>query len=129
MAYPWDRMVQDAKYKEFGARLRELRRKAKLTQARLAEEADISCVYVNKLERGLSVPSLEVLGRLAKSLDTDASSLLGERREGTQSTTEPTTSPYMNLYLTGDKGAARRLVYSSDPPIPTLPSAEAKKKR
>lgn len=63
-------------YGTLGERLRALRHKARLTQAKLAERADISCVYVNKLERGLAVPSLQVLHRLAKSLNTDVASLL-----------------------------------------------------
>lgn len=69
-------MAGNDDYGTLGERLRALRHKARLTQAKLAEHADISCVYVNKLERGLAVPSLQVLNRLAKSLNTNAASLL-----------------------------------------------------
>lgn len=69
-------MAGNDDYGTLGERLRALRHRARLTQAKLAEHADISCVYVNKLERGLAVPSLQVLNRLAKSLNTSAASLL-----------------------------------------------------
>lgn len=129
-------MSTEGRHKEFGARLRQLRKQAGLTQARLAEAADISCVYVNKLERGLAVPSLDVLGRLAKSLDTDAAGLLSSGQPGQPgATAKPgngaghATSPYMDLYLTGDAGRMLDLVFQDgEPPMPPLPSAERKTK-
>jgi len=118
-------MDEKEKYSAFGARLRALRHEARLTQAKLAENADISCVYVNKLERGLAVPSLHVLGRLARSLNTDAASLLspaGEQQPAQGGA--PQTSPYMVLYLSGAKRKMRHLVFqTTDTPIPPLPSA------
>lgn len=108
----------------FGARLRALRRGVRLTQAKLAEGADISCVYVNKLERGLAVPSLHVLNRLARCLNTDVPSLLSPagaeppaKGDGAQ------TSPYMALYLSGTKRKLRQLVFeTTDTPLPPLPA-------
>lgn len=109
----------------FGERLRALRRRMQLTQARLAESADISCVYVNKLERGLAVPSLHVLNRLARSLNTDVPSLLSPadteasaKGDGTQ------PSPYMALYLSGTKRKLRQLVFeTTDTPLPPMPAS------
>jgi transcriptional regulator with XRE-family HTH domain len=95
-----------------GARLRRLRRQAKLTQAELAESADISCVYVNKLERGMATPSLPVLQRLARSLRTDAADLLAPEetpRQPSDNSLPP--SPYLALYLAGVTPTIRRLVF------------------
>lgn len=124
-------MHPEAEYKTFGSRLRELRVQARLTQARLAENADISCVYVNKLERGLAMPSLHVLNRLAQSLNTDAASLLAPPRERSADHLDPSpagaTSPYMALYLGGTKSRLRHLVFqSTETPIPPLPAAGRK---
>lgn len=56
--------------KEFGKAVRQLRLARELTQERLAEAADISVEYVNKIERGLtkSPPSWAILWRLARAL-------------------------------------------------------------
>ncbi|MDR3641779.1 MAG: helix-turn-helix transcriptional regulator [Humidesulfovibrio sp.] len=102
-----------------GARLRRLRHQAKLTQAELAESASISCVYVNKLERGLATPSIPVLQRLAQSLGTDAASLLTPEEQGPSlSINGARPSPYLALYLAGVASKTRRLVFETmDTPL------------
>lgn len=119
------------RYSEFGERLRELRHEARLTQAKLAEYADISCVYVNKLERGLAVPSLHVLNRLATSLNTDVTSLLSPSvGDAPAQSGSAQPSPYMALYLSGAKRKMRHLVFqTTETPIPPLPSAADKTRK
>jgi len=136
-------MAENDEYGTLGERLRTLRHKARLTQAKLAENADISCVYVNKLERGLAVPSLQVLNRLAKSLNTDAASLLaaepsavgvqpGPAQSSGKKSQPPRPrvlepSPYLALYLSGTKRSTRNLVFqTTETPLPPLPSAARK---
>ena len=53
----------------FGERLRELRQKRKLTLRALCDTAGMSLAYLSDLERGLKVPSLTTLVRLAVALD------------------------------------------------------------
>lgn len=115
----------------FGVRLRSLRRKLQLTQAKLAESADISCVYVNKLERGLAVPSLHVLNRLARSLNTDVPSLLSPAATDPPATgAGAQSSPYMVLYLSGAKRKLRQLVFeTTETPLPPLPASSDKAKK
>lgn len=118
-------MNETAADKTLGKRLRALRRHAQLTQAKLAEQAEISCVYVNKLERGLAMPSLQVLQRLAQCLNTDAASLLSCEAHPLPEGTKPKASPYMSLYLTSLKRKKRHLVFhSSEIAIPALPSSQ-----
>ena len=62
----------------FGTILRKRRKKRGLTQEDLAEAADVHWKYISLLERGLRQPSLDVLLRLAKSLDASASELVAE---------------------------------------------------
>jgi transcriptional regulator with XRE-family HTH domain len=120
-------MSADDHTRAFGLRLRMLRRQAQLTQAKLAESADISCVYVNKLERGLAVPSIHVLLRLAESLNADVGDLL--RLEG-EAPAAPDNgaqlSPYLALYQAGVAVCTRRLVFETDTSVP-LPAPPEEK--
>jgi transcriptional regulator with XRE-family HTH domain len=51
-----------------GARARQLRIRAGLTQSEWAARAGVARQHVHRLERGAHVPSLLVLGRLASAL-------------------------------------------------------------
>ena len=65
-------------YKEIGARIREARRAAGMTQEQLAEAVDITPVYVSRIENGVKRASLSVLLRITKALDTHIEYLLTE---------------------------------------------------
>ena len=52
----------------FGQRLRELRLARKLTQTQLAARCGSSYPFISNLERGMKVPSLTMVLRLAKAL-------------------------------------------------------------
>ena len=52
----------------FGARLRELRKQAALSQEELAHRARIASSYLSDLERGRQSPTLDVVNRLARAL-------------------------------------------------------------
>jgi transcriptional regulator with XRE-family HTH domain len=67
----------------FGQALRRLRTENGWSQERLAEAAGITLNYVGNLERGEQGPSLHVLVRLARALDTDLSILLSDFRRDT----------------------------------------------
>jgi transcriptional regulator with XRE-family HTH domain len=60
----------------FGERLRELRQKRKLTLRALCDTAGMSLAYLSDLERGLKVPSLTTLVRLAVALDCKVTALV-----------------------------------------------------
>ena len=62
----------------FGAVLRRCRLGSGLTQAELAEAADVHLNTVGLAERGRTAPSLDVLIRLAASLDVSAASMVAE---------------------------------------------------
>ncbi len=51
-----------------GARIKEIRRRQRLSQEKLAERAGISAQYVSNIERGRENPTLDMLLRLADSL-------------------------------------------------------------
>jgi transcriptional regulator with XRE-family HTH domain len=61
--------------KLLGSRVYELRLKANLTQAQLAEKADVSNDTISRIERGLRSPSFEVLERLADAFQVEARDL------------------------------------------------------
>ncbi|WP_277674553.1 helix-turn-helix domain-containing protein [Piscibacillus halophilus] len=62
-----------------GFRMREKRKYKKLTQAELAKEAGVSTNYYASIEQGRNSPSLELLSRVAKSLDVSLLYLLNDR--------------------------------------------------
>jgi len=60
----------------FAKNLRLIRQSKGLSQEELAHLADIDRTYVSSLERGVYSPTLDVVQRLAKALETDAAELL-----------------------------------------------------
>jgi len=56
------------KKERLGARIREIRKRRKLSQEMLAERAGISAQYVSNIERGKENPTLDLLLRLADAL-------------------------------------------------------------
>ena len=64
-------------YKDFGGRVRTLRRQMNLTQEELAEQTGISHSFMGHIERGTRVASLETLVALCNALHTSPQYLLG----------------------------------------------------
>jgi transcriptional regulator with XRE-family HTH domain len=58
--------------------LRAFRVAAHLTQEALAHRASLHRTYISLLERGLRVPSIDVLRKLAIGLETTMTSLIRE---------------------------------------------------
>ncbi len=56
---------------QIGSRLRELRKKKKLSIAELSKSSDVSTGLISQIERDLVVPSVVSLWRLANALDTN----------------------------------------------------------
>ena len=63
-------------YKEIGRRIAARRRSLGLKQAEVEERADLGCKYLSSIERGISIPSTEVIMRLAAALDTTPDAFL-----------------------------------------------------
>ena len=57
-------------YKEIGKRIARRRKELKLTQFEVEEKADLGQKYLSNIERSISIPSIEVIMRLAAALDT-----------------------------------------------------------
>ncbi|QLI82646.1 helix-turn-helix transcriptional regulator [Chitinibacter fontanus] len=64
-----------------GTNVKAVRKERKRSQEQLAFDADIDRTYVSQIERGVSNPSLQVLCKIAESLDTDVLSLLASPPE------------------------------------------------
>jgi transcriptional regulator with XRE-family HTH domain len=64
--------------KRFGNIVKRRRMAARLTQEDLAHRAGLHRTYISLLERGLRVPSIDVLRKLAVGLDTTMTSLIRE---------------------------------------------------
>ena len=51
-----------------GEAVRTKRKKAEFSQERLAEKADLSTVFISRIERGVESPSVDNLLKIAKAL-------------------------------------------------------------
>lgn len=57
-------------YKQIGTRIARRRKELGLKQAEVEERADMAYKYLSSIERGISIPSTELIMRLAVALDT-----------------------------------------------------------
>ena len=57
-------------YKEIGKRIARRRKELGLKQSEGEEQADLGYKYLSNIERSISIPSVEVIMRLASALDT-----------------------------------------------------------
>jgi transcriptional regulator with XRE-family HTH domain len=62
--------------RRFGARLRELRLSCGMTQAQLADKAQVTTTYIGRLEGGGAAPGIDLVERLATALGTTMADLL-----------------------------------------------------
>jgi transcriptional regulator with XRE-family HTH domain len=60
----------------FGAHMRALRLERGLTQPQLAERCDSNVPFISNVERGVMLPGLAILLRLADALDCNVSELV-----------------------------------------------------
>ena len=63
-------------YSEIGKRIAARRRELGLRQVKVCERAGINDKYLSCIERATSIPSLEVVMRLAQALDTTPDAFL-----------------------------------------------------
>jgi transcriptional regulator with XRE-family HTH domain len=74
---PWPQQREAAMpSQQFGRAVRRLREERGWSQERLAEAADMNRSYVGELERGIAMPSLQTIYKLAAALTTTPSALL-----------------------------------------------------
>ena len=59
-----------------GDRVKDLRKKKRLTQEQFAEKIGVSVQYVSEIERGISMPSMQVFVKILEVLDASADYLL-----------------------------------------------------
>ena len=70
-------------YKAIGTRIAQRRKQLGLKQSEVEEAADSGFKYLSNIERGISIPSTEVIMRLALALDTTPDEfLVGTARQG-----------------------------------------------
>lgn len=76
VAYHQEVIKLDIDYKLLGKRLKKIRKSQKLSQEVLAEMADISNQYLSNIETSRSIPSLETVAALCRSLNITPNDLL-----------------------------------------------------
>ena len=73
----------------FGKRLRELRVERNLTQTQLAQRCGSNRPFISNLERGVKVPSLTMVLRLAEALECRVYDLVKVFDEASRAATKP----------------------------------------
>lgn len=61
-----------------GESVRNARKEAGLSQEKLAEKADLSAVFISRIERGVESPSVDNLLKIAKALGVRVSDLVAD---------------------------------------------------
>lgn len=61
--------------KDFGNKIREIRKQEGISQEGLAGLADLDRTYIGGIERGIRNPSLKNIGKIAKALKVKAKDL------------------------------------------------------
>jgi transcriptional regulator with XRE-family HTH domain len=103
--------------KRIQQRIREYRKQRGLTLRQLAEKAGCTQSYISQLEKGLTMPSLSMVGRLSAALDVKVVDLLSETGETDE-----------NHWLLR-KGDRRRIVYPDGKVSSQMLVARVSKKR
>ena len=68
----------------FGSVLRDYRKRANLSQEKMALECDLDRTFISLLERGQRQPTLSTLFRLAEVLSIQPSELIAETQKSMQ---------------------------------------------
>lgn len=69
--------AEKAILKNFGARLKELRKEKKLSLRKLSNNCKVDFSKIAQMEKGLINPTLLTIAELAKGLDVEVKSLMG----------------------------------------------------
>ena len=83
-------------YKRIGQRIRVIRRAQKMTQAELAECANLSVPYVSHIENGIKQASLQAVVNIAEALECTADKLLYENQPDCCSIWQPELSEMLS---------------------------------
>lgn len=70
--------MREQDYRNIGIRIHNLRKLCGLSQAALAERAELSTPYISHIERGMKLLSLPALLRIAEVLDIPPGTLLND---------------------------------------------------
>lgn len=90
-----------------GRRIRELRKGHGFSQEKLAEAVDVDPRYISRIELGKSLPSLDLLQRIATAVDVDTRELF----EFEHFTTQPlVTRAEIDLLLEGTDEQERQMI-------------------
>jgi transcriptional regulator with XRE-family HTH domain len=66
--------------KQLGTRIAQLRKRAQITQAELAERVDVATETISRLERGATLPSLARLQAVARALGLELYELFDRQK-------------------------------------------------
>ena len=77
--------------KEVGDTIRELRKEKHLSQEKLADAIDSHQVYISEIEKGIKLPSLNIINNIAKAFDVSSKTIHRNRLKVYNTTKRETT--------------------------------------
>lgn len=107
-------------YQWVGRRVRLIRRRVGLTQAQLAEQAELSNNFIGLIERGEGHPTLQTIQRIAEALGVKLSELFVE--EDAPKSTEQILKELERLFKRHDPRDAQLVLLISKSVFDHLPS-------
>ena len=99
-----------------GQTIRRLRKERGFSQETLAYESEVNRSHLSTIERGLQLPTLDTLFKLAEALNTSAAQILAMAEGGDEALTEGMTeSPALpSRYLEDSEQELRQIMAGSD---------------
>ena len=85
-----------------GSRIHQLRKRAGLTQAQLAERSLVSDEFLSRVERGVKAPSLSTIARLAGALGVSLAELFAVDTSGGAETVRDRLEALISLLAAED---------------------------
>ena len=73
--------------KGIGAKIKQMRKRKKLTQAQLAKTIGMDVFHLSGIETGANIPSLKMLHRISEGLDEDFNKFIVNKEEYSRETT------------------------------------------
>ncbi len=122
--------MDDELAKQIGKAARAARTALELSQADVAERAEISTEFYGRIERGVTMPSVETLVELATVLEVGADQLLGLDQPRKKKQRAVATQPQEErVLLRRVKGAPRSTLLLLNQVLVELEKAEKRRRR
>ena len=101
--------VNGSMQQQIQQKIKQHRKQKRLTLKQLGEKAGCTQSYISQLEKGLTVPSLSMLGKLADALEVNVIDLFGDQSNGDEQSWHLPKADRKNIYYPDGKVSTQLL--------------------